>query len=83
MNFDGRKCSQRTEVDLLPYCLMRVRRGGFYAGREIPDAVNFVVRKALLAELDEVEPAEGRALERTVIEVESVDVEVGSNCYLG
>ena len=71
---DRFECS---EVRRLPLGLLKVRWPVFNPRREIPDSVDLVPRKYLPEQRGQVQPLVGLPLQRSVEEVEGVDVVVG------
>jgi len=72
---DGSQCSQ---IHLLIKGRGLVIWPGADAGREVLDGFDSVVRQHHLAELAEVKPLEGGPLQRAIVEVKAVDVNVSS-----
>lgn len=71
---NGAKSSQ---INLLPRSLLRITRARGDQCREVSDSVDLVVRQKTRAEGREIKPLIGRSANATIIEVESVHVDVG------
>lgn len=78
MDGDVGQGSQRSQEDLLPLTLLRVVRPWRNKRREVADARDVVSGEQEFAHPVEVEPFVGRVSDRSVVEVEPVDVDVGS-----
>ena len=70
-----------TEYVAVPDALLGIVGPGVDMGREIADAVDLIPRrrKRCLAEGGQVKPTVRRAFEAAIVEVEAVDVDVGSH----
>jgi len=71
--------TQGTQIRLLPDTLLGIVGPGVDVGREITDAVDLIPRrrKGCLAEGGQVKPTMRRPFQTTVVEVETVDIDVG------
>ena len=69
---------ERSEVSALAHWPLRVRLSADL-GREVTDALELVRWQQRLAQRTEVQPLVRRALETTVVEVETVNVDIGQH----
>ena len=76
MDRDAWDCSERSQVELLPYWLIQVAGAGRDKCGEILDLPNCVSRNKKLTEFLRVEPAKTRIAQRSIVEVEAVYVDV-------
>ena len=65
------------EIGLLPCALAGVGGAIGNQGREVADAVNLVLGHEVLTQREQIEPPIWRTLQTAIVEVESVDVEIG------
>jgi hypothetical protein len=72
---------KRSEIELLPYCLIRIARARRHQGGEIFDFPDRVSREQQLAERPQVDPLIAGFAKRSVVEVEAVNINVC--CYTG
>ena len=73
----GRNRSECAQVYILSRCDLRVMRQGANPGREVADSINYVLWEEPLTQTSEIEPLVRRAPQSAVVQVETVNVDVG------
>ena len=77
MDAQVRKCTEGTKVQLLTSGLVRIIWGGLDSSGEVPDAVDAARVVVALAEPEYVQPLMACTFKSAVVEVETVNVDVG------
>ena len=79
---EARQRRQGSQIRLLPLALRGIPRTGVEPRGEVGNPVDRVLGKERLGQPPEVQPPVGRVLQGAVVEIESVDVEVGDQSLL-
>ena len=82
MDVEARQCVESSQVDELTHSLSWIAGSGVDTRNEVVDPADRVPREEGVSQSAKIEPPERRILESTVVEVEAVDVEPGTQFRL-
>lgn len=82
MNLEVRQCTEGSNIHILTNWLLGVVGEGYHTSGEVADEINVVSREQLFTNRTKIKPLERSALHRSMIEIESiyVDVQSGKTC---
>ena len=76
MNLEVWQCTEGSHIHILTSWRLRVVVKSFHTGGEVADEINIVLREQLLTNRTEIKPLELSALYSSIIEIESIYVDM-------